>query len=298
MAGFPTSAGGVSHVTYPVGPTTLGVEFAASSTAHTRGAYAEVAASAAITSSWVHITLQDQGTTSGAGFARLDLIDLATGAAASETVVVPDLMSCDLGPVTMCGSRVIRLPWRIPSGSRVAARSQSTFSSHGGRLAITMMSTPGTTGIESFTTYGQDATGSNGQELDPGAVANTKGAYAEVKDSTGVIFQYANVQLSIGANTQPVNARWYVDLATGAASSEVVLIPDLPRALGVTGTTAGSSHGDTFGFFTYIASGTRLAARASVNITDSADRRIEIVVTGAPEPASSGKDYLLVLGVT
>lgn len=62
--------------------------------------------------------------------------------------------------------------------------------------------------------------------IDPGTTANTKGAYAQLVASAAHDAKWAVLSL---AHDAPVDFgyAWRVDIAVGAASSEVVVVPDL-----------------------------------------------------------------------
>ena len=97
------------------------------SVAHTKGAWEELFAATAFDTSSVVITVlvNTQSATDTS-----TLLDIGIGAAASESVIIPDLLAGfaqDSGIEP--GPRSFTFPLYIPAGSRLAARAQSTRSS-------------------------------------------------------------------------------------------------------------------------------------------------------------------------
>lgn len=289
MAYYPTSATGLNYITYPVGPTPLGVTVTASGSTNTKGSYAEITSSSAFACNRMVVTVQFAGDTTTSGYAFL--LDIATGAAASETVIVPDLQ---VDGTVSTGSSLMSfasfdLPVSIAASTRIAARVACNNASKTVAVMVTLIASGSYTGVSSYTAYGVDASNSRGTVVDPGAAANTKGAYTQLTASSSAVMQYLLLTLGWGGNTAPSTGRWYLDIATGGAGSETVLIPDLPFQ--VAGQSPNfillpMSHGTT----TYIAASTRIAVRASCSITDATDRLLyaTIVAGTAPSEASGG----------
>lgn len=215
------------------------------------------------------------------------LVDIATGAAASESVILENIpygMGNTTG--TPCGSLI--LPISIASGSRVSARYQASTSTMTMRLAGYLMAKDTVAFHEctSSVTYGANTTDSGGAGVDPGGSANTKGVYTELSASTSADIKWLVVGISNQINGARSGAFFLVDIATGAESSESVVVPDLFFAM--------SALTDAPGFHWFfpvpieIASGTRLAVRAASNITDATDRLFDVIVLGFNGTSAGG----------
>jgi hypothetical protein len=157
--------------------------------------------------------------------------------------------------------------------------------------AISLIAAGGVPGISTFVTYGANTADSGATSVDPGATPNTKGAYSQLSASTSAVIQWLSIVPSTGGNTGPVSVRWYLDFATGAAASEVVLIPDMTFCCMIDPSAfIGIVRPVSFNAMTYIAASTRLAARSSSSSTDATDRLLDVeVITGtAPAEPSTG----------
>lgn len=105
----------------------------ANASAHTKGAWTELIASTAFDVDALDI---DVGNVSASGVNTATLLDIGVGAAASETVIIPDVAVGGALFGDTIANRVgisFRVPIRIPKGSRVSARIQSIVT--GGKTA-------------------------------------------------------------------------------------------------------------------------------------------------------------------
>lgn len=282
MAVYPQNATGLNYITYPVGPTPLGVTLTSSASANTKGAYLTVAASTAFACN--RILIECQFSSSNAGFEYL--LDLAIGAAASEVVIVPNIPLDGTPNSTLGGFAIIDLPIAIPSGTRIAARCQCTTGSSGLGVLVSLVAAGGQPGIATnFVNYGANTATSGGVAIDPGGSANTKGAWAELTSSTSAVTQCLALAVAFGGNTAPQSARWYFDIGIGGSGSEVVLIADVAiLCLGPLG-TSWILLPKALSWLTYIASGTRIAVRASCSITDATDRVLQVALLAGTAPS-------------
>jgi len=283
MPYYPQNATGLNYITYPVGPTTGGI-LTTSGSANTKGSYTQIVASSTFQSNAAFVNLI--ALLPSASAPGNNLLDIATGAGGSEVVVVPNIMfemdSATSG-TALFSKGSFTAPLGIASSTRIAARSQSSSSTIQVEFSLTLVAAGGVSGITTFTNDGANTGTSGGVSIDPGGTANTKGAYSQITASTTAVAQWIAVLLIHGSTTA-TSARWMVDLATGAAASEVVLIPDLAPSLGDT------SNNVTFGagawpFLTYIASSTRIAARASCSTNAATSRLLQAAVLSAVAPA-------------
>jgi hypothetical protein len=275
---FPQSATGLNYVGYPTGPTATPSTITSGGGANVKGSYTEIASSTGFTCNRMLFRVVNTMGTAGRQF----LFDVATGAGGAEVVLVPNL-SAESGTSVGAALSWERFPVSITSGTRIAVRCQA--SGAGGqtaRVAITLESAGDIVGVTAaWGNYGVDTTTSSLTSVDPGGSANTKGSYAQITASTSAVIQPMCLMLGQQANTAPTGTFWLVDLATGAAASEVVLIPDSGAAIGG---SAGEMEPRWRMFLTYIPASTRIAARASCLTTDATDRIIGVALTAAAAP--------------
>lgn len=278
---YPQSATGLNYITYPAGPTAQGLLVTSNAAANTKGSYTEVVASAPFTANGMFIEFVAVSLSAQA------LFDVAIGGSGSEVVVIPDLIASGLGGSSVRGAFTVFFPLAVSSGSRIAIRSQDSTGGGQSRVAVTLVAAGDTPGCSTFVAYGADTATSLGALIDPGGSADTKGAYTQLTASTSAVGQYAVLVTNGSGNAAPSVALWAMDLATGGAGSETVLVPDLR---GAATTDPGKWGSPAFSFPTYIASGTRVALRASCNITDATDRkfRAALYLATAPAEPSSG----------
>lgn len=241
-----------------------------SGAANTKGSYAELLASATYDAQGFFLWMQK------AGHSNNDvLVDVAVGAAASETIIVNNLVGPNVGNGE-CTQYYIPLP--IPAGTRLSARCQAVGASDVSKIGVTLASGHplGWSG-GSVTTYGANTTDSGGVSVDPGGTANTKGAYSELTSST--TYDHRALILAIGEQNNFVRSSsgFRIDLAVGAGGSEQIIIPDILMAQ--------SAGGDnfmprSFHFRTHIPAGSRIAVRAQCSITDASDRLFDAILYG------------------
>lgn len=101
--------------------------------ANTKGAWAEVIASTPHEVNGIHFLGADTGLS---GDTRRALIDIGVGVAGSETVLVPNILSSAPSDYAFLGGNPLFLPIRIPAGTRVAIRMQSTTGADVGNAFI------------------------------------------------------------------------------------------------------------------------------------------------------------------
>lgn len=256
--------------------TTTGTTVTANAAANTKGNYAQLSAATAYPACGVIIDIPP-------GNAACDyLLDIAVGAAASESVIISDiLVSSTHGGTAQCFS--VEFPCAIPAGTRVSARCQA---STGGTTLIivvhliTLSTLNPVPLMKTVTTYGDNTVDSGGTSVDPGGSANTLGAYSQVVASTtypmrGMVLAFGNQ-----VNTAPASARWLVNVAVGAGGAEVVKIDNIQLRAGTSTTQGGASPIYTPPIACDIPAGTRLAVNAQCTITDATDRLIDVVIYG------------------
>jgi hypothetical protein len=106
------------------------VSLTANTSAHTKGSYSELIASTSANAGLLVLMVQD---VSAVSTNTATLIDVATGASGSETVIISNLAVG--GALTTTGpiGVAVSIPFQIPSGTRLSARIQSVVT--GGKTA-------------------------------------------------------------------------------------------------------------------------------------------------------------------
>lgn len=280
---FPSSATGLSVVTYPAGPTATGTTVTAAGSANTKGSYTQLVASIGVTTNRVTVTMTHIDEIDGLQM----LIDLATGAGGAEVVQIPNL-GTDNAEGGGSGIGCITIPWEIPIGTRVAARCQASSMSAIVALALTCCATGGMRGVTTMTNYGANTADSGGTQVDPGGTANVKGSYAQLSASTSGLLQWALLDVTGGGDSTFLSVGWAVDLATGSGGAESVLWSDVRCGRRDVQVSAFNYAGRLQGFLTYIAAGTRIAARASASQNDASARKIDVSLIGGQAPQTGG----------
>jgi hypothetical protein len=101
--------------------TTLGTTLTPSTTANTKGSYAQL--SAATARDYYGLTIVFDTLNFNPSYTgKLYMVDLAIGAGGSETVIMPDLIFWNVWGTAL--PQIVPLPIQIPAGTRIAARAQ------------------------------------------------------------------------------------------------------------------------------------------------------------------------------
>ena len=249
----------------------------ANASANTKGAWTELLASTseAAKAIWVSVIVPN-----GSG---PFLIDIGTGGAGAESAVISNIpYAGGTATVLNVSSPGLYIPISIASGTRIAARCQSATGGLTVQIAVYIV---GGSNSATVATYGADTATSGGTTVDPGATANTKGAYSEITASTSADIDTLVVAITGRANAAPASALFTMDVATGAAASESVVLPDLTFS---SNSSADSWSPNVWYFPVEIASGTRIAARAASQDNNSVDRLFDVIVFGVTGGQPSG----------
>lgn len=241
---------------------------------HTKGPWMEIVA--ATTNEVNLITLCFPVATFLAATDTSTLLDIGIGAGGAEVVKVPNLA---VGYHNVYDQ--IDIPITIPSGSRIAIRCQSVVVSKTVSVVMTLAKfTVGRLPSAYVIPFGADIATSRGVGLAVPGVVNTKGAWTEITAATAepfgglVVCEQGNADASFAAGTG------LLDVATGAAGSEVVIpgMGDLSYAC--TLNESWTAHGTRL-YPATIPSGTRLSARYQAT---SLSNSMDLSLYGIPAP--------------
>lgn len=238
--------------------------------AHTKGAYVDVVASTSM--DYDGLLIQATGGTIPLNF----LVDIAVGPAASEQIILADF---HLSNITRL-NQWIHIPMSIPSGSRISARgqcptgsTQTVVTAHGVRNGFLGVPPGG-----SISTLGAVTATTLGTAIDPGAAANTYGAWVPLAASVSSDIVAIMPVLGSKRNTAPQDtfgSAFSLQIGVGAAASEQVVWGPL---------SFGSNAIGLYGPLPFmwlpasIPAGSRVAARAKCSHTDATDRLFDLVI--------------------
>lgn len=238
--------------------------------ANTKGSWTQLIASTGESGSWIGVSFGHSPNGSDV------LLDIGIGGAGSEKVILANLCTSEWATTEISD---YYFPIRVPSGSRVAARCQSTFASDTVRCSAVVgagtAKTPSPLNV--VTTYGANTADSGGTSVDPGGSANTKGSYSQITSATTAPVSAILVGFPGQDNHARTLARFLVDIAVGAAASEKIVVPNLAVVTETNNTPRPNPYGP---IPCQIASGSRIAARMQSSITDATDRIFDVIVYG------------------
>lgn len=193
--------------------------------AHTKGSWTQLIASTAEDSSGMVLIFFQAYFMIG--------LDVGVGAAGSETVLVPNVYT---------GSPGWAVPWwvyipiSVKKGTRISVRVQSVAGGNTIQMGVLMLKTNASAQIfppvdypSVAPTIGESAgfltASTAGTLLTASASAHVKGSYAQLIASTA---KRTVAMIVCAGNPSNTDTNYMIDIATGAAASEVVLISDLP----------------------------------------------------------------------
>jgi hypothetical protein len=257
-----------------------GTVVTAAGSANTEGAWVELVASTAAEASWIEVVL---AVPTGTRF----LVDIGTGGAGAEAVLLPDLHTDSANSTSSGITAVYRFPVAIPAGTRIAARCQSGNASATVQvMAVLGQGDPGALAAPGgVVAYGASAADSGLTAIDPGATPHTDSAWVELAASTSDDVAWLVVAAGHNGAVLGANTTWLVDIATGAAASEVVLIPDVLFASAASEDTISER---ARGYAVAVPAGTRIAARARCNVGTATQRLLDVAVYGAEADTAGG----------
>jgi len=216
------------------------------------------------------------------------------GAAASEVVKIADI------PAYLNVDGVVLLPpmpLTIASGARVAARIQATSGNETIEMMIFLSNNSEFGTSTQNETLGADTATSKGTDVDTGASNNTKGAYVELASSLTVDANYVVTMMGNSDNSGNTPNSFLVDIAEGAASSEVDNIANTLYSA-----SANELPSAAQGFFQDFSSGSRMSCRGqgSNNVAAGANDRIidvAVIVFNLVPPTGGGGGIAQIVGI-
>lgn len=165
----------------------------------------------------------------------------------------------------------------VPSGSVLVARAQGSTGTSS--VDVVLVGSSVGWGFDRLVALYTPAT-SSGVVLDPGGTANTK-VRTEVIASTPAAVVGIFAMFGEAGDTGRTTATWLMDVETGAAASEVVIVP---------GIFAGSNTSNDVvnppsvgPFWKHVASGTRISVNIQCSSNTAGDRTLDIALYGYVE---------------
>lgn len=197
------------------------------------------------------------------GASRVSQVKLFAGAAGVEAE-----FAHLIGPAGGSGQNVFYVPIKVPAGTRISATSASSIGFSDAYVCITpLRGSSESPGAARGTPVGIIAAGEM-VDVDAGATAHTKGAWAQITASTARdALGFTLVIINDASST--ASSQHLVDIAVGAAGSEVVILSNMQAFF------QGFQGGETVvgPIWTPIPAGSRIAARAQCSVT-AADTRV------------------------
>ena len=219
------------------------------------GTWTQLVASTGLDTSWMRIVAMTNG---GSNTQNTHLFNLGIGAAGSEVLTVSGLSAVQ--PDALMSYSVFILPISIPAGTRIAA--QGTGGTDVIYLQLQLFS-DGYSGfneaVSGLEPISSNLTNSNNSGAVVSGAIGVKGAYTQVVGSTAR--DYCGLYFAIAASSYAGSMAqdqevW--DIAIGAASSEIIVVPNIIMVLANKHDTA------VYGpFMIEIPAGTRISLRFS-----------------------------------
>lgn len=204
------------------------------------------------------------------------LLDLGVGGAGVEQPLVTD-MPLSGRQDNYHNPLIYSFPLHIPEGTRVAIRGQGTNSNSLKAVArLFGNGFDGRQGCSEAFGIGINSSTFRGQVMEPGGVANTKGAYVELTPS--LADDINGFAVAIGNNDNAIinaNTNQLVDIAVGGAGSEEIIVSNHWFR-----TSTAENRAPVPFYDIRIPAGTRIAARMQSTNTDATDRLKTIALVG------------------
>jgi hypothetical protein len=252
------------------------VVLASRGTANGKGSYVQLTAASGFQYSAVSIQLCSEG-----GGGQCYLADIAIGAAAAEQVVVPNILFDSTRSIYQ-NALNITIPICIPAGVRISVRVQEVGGAGTRDVRVGLVGRAGGSNYSqaqagAAVNYGANTATTNGVLVDPGATANTFGAWAELTSAT--TRDHAGLMTVLGTNQQSgtlVDADFNFQIGIGTAGSEVV-ISEFISSLSSNFNRLGVN---LFDIAASIPSGSRLAMRSKCTSSAAGARHSTAIILG------------------
>jgi hypothetical protein len=205
----------------------FGTSVTAGGSAHTKNAtYTQLVASTSYTSYGITIGLGNVGTAATTN--TRTLVDIATGAASSETVIIPNLMCGQAGASNSASSDPVyyHFPIAIPAGVRISATSQSLAAADTVHVTVYLHQhpVPGKWYGSRVTAYGVNTADSTGTSHSPGN--SSYATTTQLTASTTNPIKYMQIGTDLLTNTGGTTLRGLIRIA--AMGSTNYIVSDLP----------------------------------------------------------------------
>ena len=274
---FPMSDAGRFVGTAFVGQLTLdSILYTTPSSPNMKGDWARIVNLPTFDAQGLKITFRQSVTASDE---RKYLVDLGIGSSNSIAILCHNVLFQYGGTGQQVGR--FDLPVTVPKSTEIWVRGQSQASGTANiRVSVGYFSSgfqyPSALGAAT-TTYGVTVDSTAGTQIDPGAIVDTKGAYFEISSTITSDIKYAVVCVGNQANQADANMQILLDIAIGAAGSEVNIISDL---LYSKNSVADDMSPPMVGVPVSIPAGARLSARALCTNNNATDRLFDVAVIG------------------
>lgn len=259
----------------PAAGTSLsGVTATAHASTHTKGDWVELIASTGFAAETLQVMILETIAVNATNTSML--LDIGTGPAASEVALISNLIVGHAQAVVgvsqqIGGPTFIFQGLAIAAGTRISARIQGAVSADTCKVGVMLRESGGPlTAGSAVTTYGADTATSNGTVPTVAGGTNTEAAFTQITASTSADIRSFIVSIGNAGAGAATAADGLIDIATGGAGSETVIVADIPYALN--GNEQLSYTGTQLPFINNIAAGTRLSFRYQATSTNNASR--------------------------
>ena len=269
---WPIAGGGVYISAGEVLASSEGTTLDPGGIANTKGAWANLVASAPFNAAGFILTVHADSLGPGIGSYLFDI-----GVGSGPTIIVPNMLIGGTGDF----SAVAFIPIPVPAGGAIQGRAQSTNTAADGNLIVQAILVR-----ENFTMpqpfgamidYGAALADSGGTQVDPGTPANTKAAWSQIVAAT--VRDHNALMIALGGQALGKAAADYLfDIGVGPAGAETVIIGNINA---ITSAADDSPNPPWRGpFYVSVPSGSRLAVRAQSSDATSSRREIDVVLYG------------------
>jgi hypothetical protein len=249
---------------------------AADAVAHTKGAYTELIASTSDDCTMLVVRL---GNVNETGVSTGVLVDIATGAAASESVVVANLNAGFAANISGSGGFIggtYYIPLAVSGGTRISARCSAETG--GNTVNVTLETYAGGNRTASaIDTIGAVTASSRGTDVVAGT-NEAEGLWTEIEDSTANAYVGLMVAVGGAGDLSSSSGNLLIDIGTGAAAAETGIGPLTNLVVGLTAAEVLLYHFPVIPVTATVSAGTRLAARISADNSNA--QSMDVILYG------------------